>query len=63
MAEAEHKWLHVDPGKHIVRVRLLKLLGWLTDPDDIAMTDREFVETLFKRYRKFVDQPPLDPAE
>jgi hypothetical protein len=54
---------HVDPAKHVVRMRLQKLLGWLTEPDDIALTDYEFVHAVIKRYEKFSDRPLIDPAE
>lgn len=54
---------HVDPAKHVVRMRLQKLLGWLTEPDDIGLTDREFVRTIFARYQHWNQQPLLDPDE
>ena len=54
---------HVDPAKHVVRMRLQKLLGWLTEPDDISLTDYEFVMAVFKRYQKFSDRPLSDPNE
>ncbi len=54
---------HVDPAKHVVRMRLQKLLGWLTEPDDIVLTDYEFVKTVMRRYQKFSDRPLVDPNE
>ena len=54
---------HIDPGKHAVRLRLQKLLGWLTEPADISLTDREFVTTIIKRWAHWHQQPLIDPNE
>lgn len=46
-----------------VRIRLQHLLGWLTDPDWMDLTDHEFIMAVFKEYEKFYGRPLIDPNE
>jgi hypothetical protein len=48
---------------HAVRTRLLEILRRHTDPDDIHLSDHEFVTRVFARYQKARAQPLIDPNE
>lgn len=54
---------HITKTQLAIRMRLGKLLYWLTDPADAALTDNDFVMAVVNRYLKHQEKPIIDPAE
>jgi hypothetical protein len=46
-----------------VHTRLLEILRRHTQPDDIHLTDHDFIMRVFWRYQEARDQPLIDPNE
>ncbi len=43
--------------------RLKELLGRFAKPADQTLPDKEFIETVIKRWRKYLDEPVIDVGE
>lgn len=55
-----------DPGVEFMnpeKVRLLRILGRHARKEDMGLSDREFAERLFGRWRAALAEPLIDPNE
>lgn len=58
-----HRKPPFTPEEYQVRVRMQRLLGWLTRPEWLSLSDAEFVAKLFEEYQKHSGRCLVDPAE
>ena len=61
LGELHHE--HLTKEQVAIRIRLGRLLFWHTRPEDMSLSDRDFLKAVLKRHDEVMGWPLLDPNE
>lgn len=63
MAEDFNRVPPLSRAQHLIRMRLQRLLGWHTREEDTPLSDRDFIDAVYRRWRTHQGLPLIDPNE